>query len=318
MKNVIVTGGSGLLGASLVHELIKDGEYKPVVMDIVDNPKRINDVLDKIEYVQGDISHPDMLNETFAKYKPVKIYHIAAFLGDMCENDPLGAVKVNIDGFIHLMEAARKHGVSQVLFSSSGTTYGEDLEPGEMLTDKTLQRPASFYGITKVFAESAGRWYRKKFGFDFRAIHYPAIVGPGLRSAGIVTYASAMIEMPAKGEPYVIPIGKDIRLSLVYVEDGARALIQLSEAPLENIKTINYFINGVQNPLPSSGEMAEMVKAKIPGADITFDVNEDWDKLLKSASHPVDDSSAIAEWNWKPNYDTWDKVIDKYLEDLKQ
>ena len=97
MKNVIVTGGSGLLGASLVHELIKDGEYKPVVMDIVDNPKRINDILDKIEYVQGDISHPDMLNETFAKYKPVKIYHIAAFLGDMCENDPLGAVKVNID-----------------------------------------------------------------------------------------------------------------------------------------------------------------------------------------------------------------------------
>ncbi|OQX77787.1 MAG: hypothetical protein B6D61_06630 [Bacteroidetes bacterium 4484_249] len=304
MENVIVTGGSGLLGATVVHELIKDGKYKPVVMDIVDDPKRINDIKDKIEYLQGDISNPDLLNDTFKKYKPVKIYHIAAFLGDMCENDPLGAVKVNIDGFIHLIEAARKHGVGQVLFSSSGTTYGEDLEPGEMLTDKTLQRPASFYGITKVFAESAGRWYRKKFGFDFRAIHYPAIVGPGL------------IEMPAKGEPYVIPIGEDVRLSIVYVEDGARALIQLGEAPKENIKTINYFINGVQNPLPCSGEMAEMVRKKIPNAKITFDVNPEWDKLLKSASHPVDDSSAIAEWNWKPRYDTWEKVIDKYLEDL--
>jgi nucleoside-diphosphate-sugar epimerase len=126
-----------------------------------------------------------------------------------------------------------------------------------------------------------------------------------------------MIEMPAKGEPYVIPIGKDIRLSIVYVEDGARALIQLSEAPKENIKTINYFINGVKNPLPSSGEMVEMVKAKIPNADITFDVNEDWDRLLKSASHPVDDSSSVAEWNWTPKYDTWDKIIDKYMEDLK-
>ena len=126
-----------------------------------------------------------------------------------------------------------------------------------------------------------------------------------------------MIEMPARGKPYVIPIGKDIRLSIVYVEDGARALIQLGEAPKENIKTINYFINGVKNTLPSSGEMAEMVKAKIPNADITFDVNEDWDKLLKSASHPVDDSSSVAEWNWKPKYDTWDKIIDKYLEDLK-
>ncbi len=318
MENVIVTGGSGLLGAALVHELVKDGKYKPVVMDIVDEPKRLNDIIDKVEYVKGDISNPVLLNDTFAKYKPVKIFHLAVLPGDLCETDHLNAVKINVNGFMYLMEAARNNGVKQVLFSSSGTTYGEDLEPGEMLTDKTLQRPASFYGITKVFAESVGRWYRKKFDFDFRGIHYPAIVGPGLRAAGMVTYASAMIEKPAKGEPYVIPIGKDIKLSIVYVEDGARALIQLGEAPKENIKTINYFINGVQNPLPSSGEMAEMVKAKIPGADIRFEVNEEWDRLLKSASHPVDDSSSIKEWNWAPKYDTWDKIIDKYLEDLKK
>ena len=318
MENVIVTGGSGLLGAALVHELVKDGKYKPVVMDIVDEPKRLNDIIDKVEYVKGDISNPVLLNDTFAKYKPVKIFHLAVLPGDLCETDHLNAVKINVNGFMYLMEAARNNGVKQVLFSSSGTTYGEDLEPGEMLTDKTLQRPASFYGITKVFAESVGRWYRKKFDFDFRGIHYPAIVGPGLRAAGMVTYASAMIEKPAKGESYVIPIGKDIKLSIVYVEDGARALIQLGEAPKENIKTINYFINGVQNPLPSSGEMAEMVKAKIPGADIRFEVNEEWDRLLKSASHPVDDSSSIKEWNWAPKYDTWDKIIDKYLEDLKK
>jgi len=317
MENVIVTGGSGLLGATVVHELIKDGKYKPVVMDIVDDPKRLDDIKDKVEYVQGDISNPDLLNDTFAKYKPLKIFHLAVLPGDLCENDQMNAVKVNVNGFMYLMEAARKHNVQQVLFSSSGTTYGEDLEEGEMLTDKTLQRPASFYGITKVFAESVGRWYRKKYNFDFRGIHYPAIVGPGLRAAGIATYASAMIEIPAKGEAYAIPIGEDIKLSIVYVQDGARALIQLGEAPKENIKAINYFINGVQNPLPSAGEMAEMVKNHIPNAKISFDVNEDWNRLLKSASHPVDDSSAVAEWNWTPKYNTWDKIIDKYLNDLK-
>jgi nucleoside-diphosphate-sugar epimerase len=287
-------------------------------MFIVYDPKRLDDVKDKVEYVQGDISNEELLNDTFAKYKPLKIFHLAVLPGDLCEKDPLNAVKVNVDGFMHLIEAARKHGVQQVLFSSSGTTYGEDLEPGEMLTDKTLQRPASFYGINKVFAESVGRWYRKKYDFDFRGIHFPAIVGPGLRAAGMVTYASAMIEMPATGKPYTIPVGEDIRLSIVYVEDGARALIQLGEAPKENIKTINYFINGVQNPLPSSGEMAEMVRKKIPGAQINFDVNPEWDKLLKSASHPVDDSSAVAEWNWTPSYNTWDKIIDKYIADLKK
>ena len=317
-EHVIVTGGSGLLGAMLVHLLIEEEDVRPVVMDVNPDPKRLEDVKDRIEYVQGDVSDADLLNKTFGKFKPISIYHLAVLPGDLCEKKPLEAVRINVNGFMNLMEAARANGVRQVLFSSSGTTYGEDLEPGVTLTDKTLQRPASFYGITKVFAENAGRWYRKKHDFDYRGIHYPAIIGPGLRAAGVVTFASAMIEIPAKGEPYTIPVGKDIRLSLVYVEDAARALIQLGKAPKENITTINYFINGVKNPLPNVGEMAEMVKRKIPHAQIDFDVNEEWDNLLKSASHPVDDTSSVREWGWSPKYDTWDKVIDAYLSALKK
>ena len=316
-ENVIVTGGSGLLGATIVKILLEEENVKPIVMDLNPNPTRLDDIRGQIEYVEGDVSDPELLNSTFSKFKPTKVFHLVAILGDVCEkNHPL-AVKVNVNGFVNLLEAARKNNVEKVMFSSSGTTYGEDIEPGEMLTDRTLQRPASFYGITKVFSESVGRWYRKRFDFDYRGIHYPAIVGPGLRESGIVTYASAMIEIPAKGQPYSMPVGKEIQLSLVYVEDGARALVQLSKAPKENIKTINYFINGVQNPLPTSGEMVEMVKKKIPNAQIDWKVNEDWDKLLKSASHPVNDSSSIKEWGWKPKYDSWDKIIDAYLEALK-
>ncbi|BAO45087.1 NAD-dependent epimerase/dehydratase family protein [Thiolapillus brandeum] len=315
--HVIVTGGSGLLGASVVRLLLEEENVKPVVMDINRDPARLADVMDKIEYVQGDVSDPELLNSTFASFKPKTIYHIAAVLGDTCENKPHLAIKVNIDGFLSLLEAARDNGMAQVLFSSSGTTYGVDLEEGEMLTDKTVQRPASFYGVTKVFGENAGRYFKLKYGLDYRGIHYPAIAGPGLRDAGMVTYASAIIEKSVKGEPYTVPVSPDIRLSLAYVKDCARAIIQLGKAPVENIKTVNYFINGVQNPLPSSGEMVEMVKKRIPGAQIDFDVNEDWDRLLKSASHPVDDSSSIAEWGWKPQCDTYEKLIDAYIEDLK-
>jgi nucleoside-diphosphate-sugar epimerase len=317
MENVIVTGGSGLLGAKIVHLLIEEENVKPIVMDVNPDPKRLDDVKDKIEYIQGDVADAELLNSTFEKYKPTKIFHLVSLLGNVCENEPILATNVNVLGFMNLMEAARNNGMPQVLYSSSGTTYGEDLEPGEMLNDKTLQRPASFYGINKVFNESAGKWYRRKFGLDYRGIHYPAILGPGLRAEGIVTYASAMIELPAKGEPYAIPVSENVSLSLVYVEDAARALIILSKAPKENIKTINYFINGVQNPLPTTGEMVEMVRERIPNAQITFDVNEDWDKLLKSASHPVDDSSSVEEWNWQPKYDDFGKLIDAYLRDLK-
>jgi len=318
MTNVIVTGGSGLLGTAVVHEILKEGNARPIIMDLNPDPERLESVMGQIEYIQGDASDPDLLNSTFARFKPTKVFHLVTIPGNVCENEPVLAVKVNVAGFVNLMEAALGNGKPQILYSSSGTTYGEDIEPGVMLDDKTLQRPASFYGINKVFNESAGRWYRKKHGLDYRGIHFPAIVGPGLRAAGMVTYASAMIEVPAKGESYTMPVGRDIRLSVVHVEDGARALILLGKAPFENIITVNYFINGVRNPLPTSGEMVEMVKQKIPGARINYDVNEDWDLLLKSASHPVDDSSAVEEWNWKPKYDSWEKVIDAYLAELKR
>jgi nucleoside-diphosphate-sugar epimerase len=79
-----------------------------------------------------------------------------------------------------------------------------------------------------------------------------------------------------------------------------------------------YFINGVKEPVPDAGEMVEMVNNKIETAQITFDVNEEWDKLLKSASHMIDDSLSIKEWNWSPKYDTYDKIIDAYIRDLKK
>lgn len=124
--------------------------------------------------------------------------------------------------------------------------------------------------------------------------------------------------MPAKGEPYVVKVGKDVKVPLLYVEDAGRAIIQLAQASSENIKSVVYFINGVKEPVPNAIEMVEMVKNHIKDAQITFDVNEEWDRLLKSASHMIDDSLSIKEWNWTPKYDTYDKIIDAYIRDLKK
>ncbi len=318
MENVVVTGGSGLLGATVVAELIKDGQFKPIVLDIVDEPNRLSGVLDKIEYIQGNIADVEHLEQIFSAYKPVKIFHIAAVLGDTCENNRELAMDVNVNAHLALLEMAVKYNVQQFLFSSSITTFGEDVESGETLTLETVQHPASFYGVTKIFDELAGRYYKKRYGLDFRSIRHPGIVGPGLRATGISTYISAIIEVPANGEPYTVRVGRDVRVPLLYVEDAGRSIIQLGEADVKNIKSVVYFVNGVREPVPDAGEMVEMVKRHIPGAKIEFDVNEEWDKLLKSASHMVDDSQSVEEWNWTPKYDTYDKIIDQYLIDMKK
>ena len=63
---VIVTGGSGLLGSSLVHQLVAAGEERVTVMDVNPNPVRLDDIADQIEYVEGDVADPELLEKTSA------------------------------------------------------------------------------------------------------------------------------------------------------------------------------------------------------------------------------------------------------------
>ena len=80
----------------------------------------------------------------------------------------------------------------QVLFSSSIAAYGSGHLFG-VVNDDTLQRPRLFYGATKLFGEHMGLFYRRKYGLDIRGVRYPSIVGPGVKSPGVVQYTSWMI-----------------------------------------------------------------------------------------------------------------------------
>jgi len=308
---ILITGGAGLLGAAVTHQLIEEGKYTPVVMGRSQNPKRVADVLDKLIYEQGDAGDPQRLEEIIAKHKPKKVFHFATVLGDACETQVDAATKVNVDGFVALIELVQKYEVEQLLFSSSMTTFALGLE-SKLINDHSLQRPGTFYGVTKLFQEGVGRFFKNKHGLDFRAIRYPAIIGPGSRSGGFVAYTSDIINYALKGESYNVPFQKDMRLPLLHTKDAARALIDLSEAPKESIKEVCYLINGVSNP-PTAGEMAAMVEAKITQAQTTFHVNEEWQALLEKSALLIDDKYAKEEWGWSATYDTYDKIIDDFI-----
>ena len=310
-EKVIITGGAGLLGSAVTHQLVEEGRYTPVVMGRSENPKRVLDIMDEIVYERGDVSDAEFLESVIAKHKPVKIFHFATVLGDACETQIDNATKVNVDGFIRLIELVQKYEVAQLLFSSSLTTFDQGLE-SKTVNDRCLQRPGSFYGVTKLFQEGTGRFFRKKHGVDFRAIRYPAIIGPGSRSGGFVSYTSDIINYALKNEPYTVKFKPDIRLPLLHTKDAARAIIDLSNAPKESIQEVCYLINGVTNP-PTAGELAQMVKAKLPNAQTNFEVNEEWQKVLEGSALFIDDKYAKNEWGWKPTFDTYDKIIDDFI-----
>ena len=310
-KKVIITGGAGLLGSAVTHQLVKEGRYTPVVMGRSDDPKRVLDIMDEIIYAQGDVSDIEFLESVIKAHRPEKIYHFATVLGDACETQVDLATRVNVDGFIKMIELVRKYEIKQLLFSSSMTTFAEGLE-SRTIHDRCLQRPGSFYGVTKLFQEGVGRFFRKKHGVDFRAIRYPAIIGPGSRAGGFVSYTSDIINYALKGEPYTVKFKPDMRLPLLHTKDAARAIIDLGNAPAGSISEVCYLINGVDNP-PTAGELAEMVKARIPAAQTTFEPDPEWQRVLEASALMIDDKYAVGEWGWKPAFDTYDKIIDDFI-----
>ena len=295
--------------------LLSRGDKRPLVMSRNPSRKRLGEVADEVEVMQGDLGIFSHVLEAVKKARPQVIYHLGATLSVPSEADPATAMQTNAMGTFHVLEAARLFDVPQVVFArqpwaptapTSGTTPSDDA---------TIQRPKLFYGMTKVFGEHMGLFYRRKHGIDFRGIRYPSIIGPGVRTPGAVQYTSWVIEACARGRPYTIWVEPDTRVPVMYVKDAALATVQLAQAPRQTITTVNYLVNGV-TPTPSAGQLADVVRSKIPGSQIDFKPDVDLQRLIQESLRPLDDRKARQEWGWQPRYDLG-SLVDDFLLALK-
>ena len=312
--SVLVTGGTGFIGAQVVRMLLEQGEKGAVVFDINPSTKLLDDVADQVEVVRGDLGNFSHVLNVVKTFRPKVIYHMGGMLSVPSDADPAASFRANAMGTFHVLEAARLLDVAQVLFASTIATYGMDVrEP--VVDDYTLQRPQLFYGCTKVFSELLGQFYKRKYGLDFRGVRYPSIVGPGVKTPGIVQYNAWVIEECAKGKPYIMYVKPETRCPVMYFKDSARAIVMLGAAPVENIKMVNYIIAG-PTPAASAQELVDLVRSKVPGARIEFQVDEKRQKIIDGFTKPLDDGVARREWGWKPEYDP-QRIVEDFLEEMK-
>ena len=308
----LITGGAGFVGLEVARQLLDGGETDVTVFSRNPSPARLGDLTDRVNAVAGDVGNFSHVLDVVKTTRPEVIYHLGAMLSVPSDADPASAIQTNAMGTFYVLEAARLFDVRQVIFSSSIGSYGRDIE-GETLTDTTLQRPVLFYGATKAFGEHMGLVFKRKYGLDFRGIRYPSVVGPGVTTPGIVQYTSWMIEESAKGNPFTVWTTPETTVPIMYITEAAAATVQLAQAPLENIKMVNYLVDGAK-PTPTAGEMAEAVRAKIPNAQIDF-VPDPTKPMLHGRWQTIDDSSAREEWGWQPTHDL-SSMIDDFLASL--
>jgi threonine 3-dehydrogenase len=313
---VLVTGGTGFLGAEVVRQLLAKGNPEIDVFDINPSKKLLDEVAPKVTITRGDLGNFSHVMSIVKKSAPDVIYHLGGMLSVPSDEDPQAAFRVNAMGTYHVLEAARLYDVPKVLFSSTIGTYGRDIRE-DCRDDYTLQRPLLFYGCTKVFSELMGLFYKRKYNIDFRGLRYPSLIGPGVKTPGIVQYNAWVIEECFKGKPYSIYVRPDSRCPVMYVKDAAKAITSLAEAPMDRIKMVNYIVCS-QKQDSSAEELAEMVRRKIPGAVIDFKVDQGIQRIIDTIKGQFDDRVAREEWGWAPDFYTLEKMVDDFILELKK
>ena len=304
----------GLIGAEVARLLVEQGEKQPVLFDLHPSSRRIEELGPGADVIRGDVGTFGHVLSAVKRVRPTVIYHLGAMLSTGSEADPAGAVRANALGTFHVLEAARLFDVRHVVFTSSIGTYGSDIGDGP-LTNMTLQRPLFLYGATKLFGEHLGLFYRRTQGVDFRGVRFPSVVSPGVATPGAVQYISWMIETSAKGAPFTIPVLPETRVPVLYLKDAARALVELAAAPRDGIRTAVYLLAG-PTPVPSAGELAALVRTRVPGARIEFHPDPALQRLVDPLARPIADDEARAEWSWQPHYGL-EAMVDDFLEELR-
>ena len=137
---IVITGGTGFIGAEVVRILLEKGETDIVVFDINPSTKLLGGVEDKVEVVRGDLGNFSHVLNVVKISKPKAIYHLGGMLSVPSDADPVASFRANAMGTFHVLEAARLFDVPQVLFSSTIATYGLHTRV-DVIDDYTLQRP---------------------------------------------------------------------------------------------------------------------------------------------------------------------------------
>ena len=291
---ILVTGAAGQIGTDLVKTLHSRG-HTLVATDI---RKPSQPFSEGVQWFDLDVTRRDDVFAVTAEVRPDAVFNLAAILSARGEANPQHTYEVNQQGTYYVLDACREYGVTQALFTSSIAVYGPGL-PDPTPEDVALH-PTTMYGVTKVGGELLGEYYRARFDMDVRGVRFPGLISAELPGGGTSDYALFMYtEGIAKGH-YEAFCRADTQIPLMYMPDGVRALIELANAPRDNLTRCIYNVAAFS---PLASEIAASVREAVDGVVIGFAPDPPRQAILDSWPSSLDDRSAQRDWGWKAEYD---------------
>lgn len=327
---ILITGGAGFIGSAVIRQYINDTTHDVINLDDITyagNLQSLSSIADSDRYtfVQVNICDSVQLKETFDRYQPHAVMHLAAETHvDRSIDDPSIFIKSNIVGTFNLLEISRNYWNNLIpdkkdkfVFHhvSTDEVYG-DLDDSGLFNEETRYDPSSPYSASKASSDHLVRaWYRT-YGL-------PMIITNCSNNYGAYQYPEKLIPLiilnALEGMP--LPIygsGKQVR-DWLYVEDHAKALrLSLENGKIgqtynigghnekTNIEVVNIICDLLDKLIPLS--------QYIPHRSLISHVS---DRPGHDKRYAVDAKKIQENLNWLPN-ETFESGIEKtvkwYLE----
>jgi len=286
--HVLVTGGAGTIGSTLVDQLLAAGVAKIDVLDNLVRGRKVNlshaYESSRVELIEGDLRDRDLVHD-LTKGKDF-VCHQAAIRITQCAEEPRLALEVLVDGTFNVLEAAAEHAVGKIVAASSASVYGlaEQFPTNERHHHHNNE---TFYGAAKSFNQGMLRSFRAMYDLDYVGLLPFNVYGSRMDVHGVYTEVLVRwMERIADGKPPIIFGDGNQTMDFVYTEDVARANVLAIESDV-----VEGFYNVASGVETSLRELAEaMLRAMNSDLDIEFGP----ERAVNGVTRRLADTSAAA------------------------
>lgn len=323
---VIITGGAGFVGMQLARKLAKRGSLADsngtrtaiteiVLFDQVEAAPFPASSKIRVTSIAGEISDARAVRALFDR-PDTAVFHLASVVSAGGEQDFDLAMRVNLDGNLHILESARALGSRpRVVFASSIAVFGGAAMP-KVVSDTTKQTPQTTYGMTKAIGELLINDYTRKGFIDGRSARLPTvIIRPGKPNKAASSFASGVFREPLNEQPCALPVGLDTVMPVAgyrTIVDGFIHLHDLDGAKLGDDRAVS---------LPALdltvGEMVAGLR-RVAGdrrlGEITVAPDPAIERIV--ATWPVGSNADRAQALGLPRDPDLDSIIRAYIEDF--
>ena len=270
---VMVTGGAGYIGSTLVPLLLAQGHQVRVFDSLMYGGSSMFGFWSHpgFEFMKGDLQDKQAVIEAVQGVEAV--VHLAAIVGDpACAKKPDLARATNLGGSLSLLETSRHAGVRRFVFASTCSNYGRMADSTQYADENWELRPISLYAETKVAVEEAVLDLDRA-DFAPTVLRFATVYGVSPRMRFDLTVNEFTLDLLIKG--HLTVFGQQFWRPYIHVRDVARAITGMLTHPVEQVSTQVFNVGSTSQNFQKQ-QLVELISAYAPGARIEYvEKNED-------------------------------------------